>query len=234
MEYLEHVVKFNPSAMRIARLGLGMVGCCHWLGCLWWFVSDLELEGDVAVNAWHPDPEILASDRLGEKFAAAFFWGVGMVTAFVPYDIMPTTEIEVYTTALCMFVGLGLNAIVIGSMSAALQSIDAKKSIAAGKLDTIASYLRMNGVGPDLQGRILEFYEYLYTSSQSMEQLRLYQDLPPSLATRLSISLHRRFVAKCRFLIRLSDDRLLGVLLRLKPCIFVPSQVCKHPERTAI
>ena len=67
---------------------------------------------------------------------------------------------------------------------------------------------------------------YLYTSSQSMEDLRLLQDLPPSLATRLAITVHRRIVVRLPLFNTLSDLALLSVLARLHPIIFVPGQVC--------
>ena len=81
-----------------------------------------------------------------------------------------------------------------------------------------------------LQAHILEFYEYLYTSTQSMDDLKLYQDLPPSLATRLAINVHRRVVSRAPFLYALSDDALLAVLARLSAVIYVPGQVRKRRD----
>jgi len=238
LRHVEMVIKFNPSVMRLTKLFIMMLLFSHWLGCAWWFVADLELTETCETiggllsaacaepsNAWQPNADLLRSDRLGRQWSAAFFWGVGMVTAMVPYDIQPETEIEVWVTAISMFIGLLLNAFAIGSMASALSSLDAKKSIAAEKLDTLGHYLQINAIGPDLRSRIFEFYEYLYTSSQSMEDLHLYQDLPPSLATRLSITVNRRIIARCSFLLGLTDDLLLCVIGRLRPCIFVPAQV---------
>lgn len=54
---------------------------------------------------------------------------------------------------------------------------------------------------------------------------RLYHDLPPSLASRLAISVHKRMLSRCSFLAGLSDDLLLGVLSRLRPKIYVPGQM---------
>lgn len=191
-------------------------------------MADLELAatGDASShNDWHPPYHLLHNSTLSEQFATAFFWGAGMVTAMIPYDIEPSTAVESYFTAVCMFISLLLNAIVIGSMASALSSMDSKKAIAAGKLETIGAYLQMNKVEATLKGQILEFYEYLYTSSQSMENLRLYQDLPPSLASRLAISVHRRMLSRCALLAGLSSDALLGILSRLRPRIYVPAQI---------
>lgn len=58
-----------------------------------------------------------------------------------------------------------------------------------------------------------------------MQDLRVYQDLPPALAMRLAITVHRRILSRCPALCSLSDDALLGVLGRLKPRIYIPGQV---------
>ena len=88
-----------------------------------------------------------------------------------------------------------------------------------------AADLQLNNVSPELRCHILEYYEYLYTSTQSMQDLRIYQDLPPALAMRLAITVHRRLLARCPALCALSDDALLGVLGRLKPRIYIPGQI---------
>ena len=84
----------------------------------------------------------------------------------IPRDINCTTEAEFYVTSSCMFVGLLLNAFIIGSMASALNAMDFKKQICRGKLETIGLYLHVNEINPGLRSRILEYYEYLYTSSQ--------------------------------------------------------------------
>lgn len=136
-----------------------------------------------------------------------------------------TRRAEFYVTAFCMFVGLLLNAFIIGSMASALNAMDSKKQICRGKLETIGLYLLVNNVAQDLRARILEYYEYLYTSSQSFSDLNLLRDLPPSLGTRLAITAHRRLIARAPFLSSLSDTALLCVLKQLQPLIYVPSQV---------
>ena len=35
----------NPGVVLIFKLTLIMLFCCHWFGCLWWLISDLEQSG---------------------------------------------------------------------------------------------------------------------------------------------------------------------------------------------
>jgi len=229
LKQLEVSIQFNPSMLRVSKLMIIMISCCHWMGCLWWFIADLELnciKGNVCdANEWQPNNELLQSS-LGPQFSAAFYWGASFVTTMVPYDIEPKTSLEVYVTSTCMFVGLLLNAFVIGSMASAFASLDAKKEMCRGKLDMVSSYLRIQHVPVDLHNRILEFYTYQYTSSQSMiEDLNLFKVLPPSLAARLAINIHHKIVSRAAMFAALEDGALLAALAQLKPGVYVPGQV---------
>ena len=123
LKAVEVMLSFNPSAFRVLKLVLVMVCCCHYMGCAWWLVAGLELESALTPqNSWQPDAFLLNSD-LGTQFASGFFWGAGIVTAMVPYDVMPHTQIEYYVTATCMFIGLVLNAFVIMLIFMAIYAI---------------------------------------------------------------------------------------------------------------
>ena len=36
---------FNPAVVRMTQIIFGMILCCHWFGCLWWLISELEQTG---------------------------------------------------------------------------------------------------------------------------------------------------------------------------------------------
>ena len=237
------MIRFNPAALRIFKISVLMMLCCHWMGCAWWLVSELEIQANddgegararrldkamlEAQNGWQPPTDLLNDDSLGPQYWRAFFWGAGMVTGFVPYDIEPVTELEVLTTVVCMFLGVMINAVVIGSFTSALSSIDSKKEMCREKLETIGQYLIVHNVSSHLRNSILEYYEYLLTSSQSMEEQmrRELRELPPTLASRLALTVNRRIVTRCPFFKDLTDAALMTVLSKLRPRIYVPSQV---------
>ena len=136
------------TLMLICKLMMAMILCCHWFGCLWWLVSDLERseerdEGNLMAAWYAPDnswivPMWLAkSDDFGLKYSHAFLWGAGMVTAMVPRDIEAVTTLEAYITTIAMFIGLMLNAYVISSLTTALTSMNSKKQITGKKIETV-------------------------------------------------------------------------------------------------
>ena len=123
-----------------------------------------------------------------------------------------------------MFLGVLLNAVVIGSFTSALSSMDSKKELCRGKLETINSYLIHNVVPSTLRNSIVEYYEYLFVS-QSMEELNLLRELPPTLASQLAITVHRQIVKRCPFFVELSSAALITLLSKLRPVIYAPTQV---------
>lgn len=198
------MIKFNPGLLRVFKLcGISLL-CCHWFGCGWWLISDLEMNsGDelsshypFPENNWHPPPWLKFSPDLSLKYSHAFFWGAGMALGMVPRDVEPSTTLEVWITSATMFGGLVLAAVVISSFTSAFAAMDSKNALAGKQLDVIRNYLLLKAVPTDLRSRILEYYEYMFTSSQSMEDLKLLQHMPPNLATQLALSVNAKLISK--------------------------------------
>ena len=85
-----------------------------------------------------------------------------------PFDIEPTTTLEAIVTTLLMCFGLLLNAFVISSFTSAFASIDSKNQLAGKQLEIIRNYLLLKTVPVDIRSRILEYFQYIFTSNQSM------------------------------------------------------------------
>ena len=95
----------NPGILAVFKLVMISLLCCHWFGCMWWLISDLELSepslmGPVPLseNIWHPEPWLKQTNDLGTKYMQSFFWGAGMVTSLVPKDVEPATALESLVT----------------------------------------------------------------------------------------------------------------------------------------
>jgi len=233
-KYLANFEEFlNPGVLAVIQLSIIALMCCHWFGCLWWLISDLELQepelaarwytGDI--NSWHPPPWLKNEQSLWDKYMHSFFWGAGMVTSMVPRDIEPVTALEAGVTTVTMFVGLLLNAFVISSLTTALATMNSKKELAGKQLDTIRNYLLLKGVPADLRSRILEYYEYLFTSSESLASSVKVDEMPPNLSAQLVIAMYRKLAAKCTVFKEVSEPCLITLMQALTPRVFVPNQI---------
>jgi len=233
-KYLASFEEFiNPGVLAVTSLSAAALLCCHWFGCLWWLVSDLEIsEPDLmhqwyagVENTWHPPVWLKNEENLGAKYAFSFFWGAGMVTSTIPFDILPLTPFESIATTFMMFVGLLLNAYVISSLTSALASMNSQKELARKELGTVKTFLVMKGVPTDLRSRILEYFEYRLTSSQGLAKSINMEEMPANLHLQLLIAMCKTLAAKCPLFRDLSEPCVVTLMSRLKPCVFVPGQV---------
>ena len=64
----------------------------------------------------------------------------------------------------------------------------AKREFSTKQLHQIRNYLHLKRVQPELKSRILEYFEYLFTSSQSLNSMRMFDNLPASLGAQLKLS----------------------------------------------
>ena len=238
MEALEDL-GLDPNAITVVKLMSLVVFCCHLLGCLWWMVSDIERSEEelgpgpgswlaspwhAGENNWHP-PHWLKNDAsVTMKYTYSFLWGAGMVTSLVPRDIEPVTVTESILTTACMFIGLLLNAYIISALNQALASMNAKRQLTGKQLDSIKTYLVLKAVPPALRARIMEYYEYLLTSSAALQDMNMFDQLPLNLSAQLDLVTSRRLTSRCSFFHNVSNASLVALIAEFKACVYIPDQ----------
>ena len=223
----------DPGSLQLFKLVFVSLFSCHLFGCAWWLISDLEMSGDLGLendwyteeNKWQPANWLRQEPKLHIKYLHAFFWGAAMVTSMVPSDVMPVTSLEVSLTVTAMFYGLMMNAYVISSLTAALATMNSKKEIVGAQIQRIKSYLLVKHVPADIRSRILEYYEYQYTSSAGLAQMTVLNNMPPALKATLDLSSNRRLITRCPMFRQMTSASLLMLLDKMTPAVFVPNQV---------
>ena len=163
-------------------------------------------------------PEVLASNTIEEKWLYAFPWAIGIITSYAPFDLRATRPVESIFVCAALLVGMLINAAIISSTTSAYPELrpgDApqdgreghehylrfhgvKSSCRTRSSSTYGTrlgrtahsrprprYCTHRSLAPTSRRR---YYRYLCISSQSLEDLRTFRDLPPQLWLH---SLHR-------------------------------------------
>lgn len=92
---LEEQLKLNPSFVRLFKMFFAFVFLWHWVGCLWLFIYQLELDdGNVVTegedrNIWVP-PSYIVEGTQFHQWMHAFYWAMA-VTLGIGMDIYPHT-----------------------------------------------------------------------------------------------------------------------------------------------
>ena len=106
------VANFNPGLFRLIICLFSMLLACHWIGCFWYFILEVELRSKpskATIDAAYPTLEF---DRLHypleqiqgpfgavpteEVWLYGMLWASSVITGFVPFDITPGADGGVY------------------------------------------------------------------------------------------------------------------------------------------
>ena len=233
----------NPGVSRVLKLMLVLVCACHWIGCIWWCVGEIEQDGLIAYGGnasvrfedpeegskWGPSAWLRETQPSTNQYAHALLWGASMMTGFVPFDVMPSTLLEVLVTILALFFGLLANTVVISSTTSALQSISFKSARVVHKLETIDAYMRHKHVPALLARRINAFFEYQLSphraGSGGQHELG---ELPPSLAVELIMHTHQDLFRECPIFQLISPATSLSLVERFEAVVYIPGDIVIH------
>ena len=138
---LSYRSKFDPALVRVWQMAVGLLCASHWCGCLWWLIGlkQQELPHDPAVSPWGPSPWLLEQEFALQYFHA-FLWGVGMLTTQMPYDVLPSTALEVGVTACTILVALVIANLTTSSITSMLSSMDNRDAVYRAQMGTLTRY----------------------------------------------------------------------------------------------
>lgn len=239
----------SPGARQVLRVISLLVYTCHWMGCLWWTVGELEQDhpsellagNNSSLNTspdplggvpWGPSSWLRKTQPINNQYAHALLWGAGMMTGFVPKDVTPHTFPEVVVTVLALFFGLIVNTAIISSTTSALQSMSFKSARVEHKLQNILQYMRHKRVPAPLARSILGFYEYQLSPYRSGSGQNDVSDLPPILSMELIIHTHQNLFRECPIFRLVPPPTALCLVEHFESVVFVPEEVVIHEGKT--
>ena len=218
---LERYTRFNPGLLRVMRLLLILLICCHWTGCMWYYIGAVA-QRDV-YNEWTPTAE-LRGRSLIHKYLASFYWAFGLLTGIAPTNVSPETAVETLFSVLTLMGGVCISALVISSATSAVANLDAYAEMHQTELDAINGYLRFKRVPLDLRRRINNFHNYIWSSMQYMDQNSAISGLPPQLRLQLLLALNLRCLAGVPIFKHCDTRVIIIVVQSMKSAVFCPDE----------
>jgi len=221
------MLRFNPGLVRVGQLMLMLLLACHWTGCLWWLIGEIDIEGrelaiaDPESNTW-PASEWLQRQEFILRYAQSLLWGTGLMTTILPYDVVPRTITQTFVTIVVVSIGLLINVLFISATTTALQNMDAKFSAGRQKVEAISKYLLFKKVPTKLTTKIVDYYEYQNFVADQSVQLA---DLPHELSMELNIELYSSLIKNCPLFRLLDTSQVLHLLREMYVKVLMPSDI---------
>ena len=148
-----------------------MLFIAHFLACLWFLTTWLNLEDDPSVDgSWIDafDEGSAAEGPVIRQYFVSLFWVT--CTLFAQSPMPPTNDRE---RGFLMVVSL-LNRLfmgyIIGKISFLVATLDRQATLVAEKLEAIREYLLWRGTPRELATRIRRYYEYFYSRQAAFDE----------------------------------------------------------------
>ncbi|KAG7393791.1 hypothetical protein PHYBOEH_006019 [Phytophthora boehmeriae] len=206
----------NPSVLRMLKLTVIFLVSQHLIACTYYYIS----LNQSAHTTWAP--EIRTSDSLGQQYMDAFYFAIMVTTA---NDVSPTTPIEKLFTSVMLFVGIVINASIIGSAANLLANLDKEEIARKNQMDSINDYLRFKKVPLVLQNKIRRYYDYALTTRLQDPTESIFADLPDRLKLLLKLNLHSEFVRKVPLFRAVSHAGVVAIIQCLVSIVAMPGEI---------
>ncbi|RLN32208.1 hypothetical protein BBJ28_00005187 [Nothophytophthora sp. Chile5] len=208
----------NPSVLRMLKLTIIFLVSQHLIACTYYYIS----LNQGTETTWGPTNEIRQSKSLGNQYVDAFYFAIMVTTA---NDVNPNTPIEKLFTSVMLFVGIVINASIIGSAANLLSNLDKEEIARKNQMDSINDYLRFKKVPLNLQNKIRRYYDYALTTRLQDPTESLFADLPDRLKLLLKLNLHAEFVRRVPLFRALSHAGVVAIIQCLVPVVVMPGEV---------
>jgi hypothetical protein len=207
----------NPSLMRILTLTFIFFLTQHFIACAYYYIGlNYSLDND-----WGPNEELRASP-LSQQYIDALYFAIMVTTA---NDVNPTTATEKMFVTVMLFIGIVINASIIGSAANLLSNLDKEAIARKNQMDSINDYLRFKKVPLPLQNKIRRFYEYSLNSRMQDPTESLFAELPDRLKLLLRLNLNAEFIRKVPLFKVCSHAGVIAIVQCLVQIVAMPGEI---------
>ena len=222
--YNEYFVTFeegftfiHPAIMKLIQYVI-LFFHSHWIvACIYQWVLETEvtpysgfLLGDMKQND-------------GQKLIRAFFWAVGQMNGYA--NTNPYTDLETWCMLLVTVFGLCLYVSIVGTVGAILSDLNAQKEGFENFLDGIKAFMNYRKLTKDLQGKVIEYYSYLWKTRKTIDEDNMLAELPEHLKIEVSLFLNKDIIQKIPFFQHLEEQFINSLVLKLKPKVVLPNSL---------
>merc|ERR1719258_636358 len=102
-------------------------------------------------------------------------------------------------SSIIMVIGAVIYAVILGSVTAAVGSLDSQKQPLLDKMERLQNFVASNGIGEAMSQRILETHQYMWNVNSSFDDSGLLNTMPTHLRIDVLMALQKPLVIKAPF-----------------------------------
>ncbi len=197
----------NPALMRLVTFGFWFVTAVHLMACGWIAIGASE----TSRSAW-------------DQFLRALYWCVTTIATIGYGDYAPNhdSNVQIAYTIVVMVFGVGMYGYIIGNVSSLIANIDVARANYQKKMEEINDFLHTKKVPAALQGRVRNYYAYLWETQKSVSSVSMTEELPHTLSMEILLFLNRSILEKVSLFKNANEIFIREIVQLLRPMVFLP------------
>jgi voltage-gated potassium channel len=206
---LEESLRIIPALRRLVKLGYWLSMALHLLALGWILIGAGESSGP-------------AFDR----YLRALYWVTTTIATIGYGDYTPnhSSNLQIGYTIVVELFGVGMFTYIIANVSSLVSNLDVAKSAYQRRLDEVNAYLRAQRVPPELQGRVRDYYSYLWATQRGVTASSVLDDMPKSLSQEILLFLNRGMLDRVEIFQGANELFIRESVQLLKPRVFLPGE----------
>ncbi|XP_034062858.1 cyclic nucleotide-gated channel cone photoreceptor subunit alpha isoform X3 [Gymnodraco acuticeps] len=217
-----------PNMFRISNLVLYILTIIHWNACMFFAISKTIGFGTdtwVYPNISHPE-----YGRLARKYIYSLYWSTLTLTT-IGETPAPVRDVEFLFVISDFLTGVLIFASIVGNVGAMISNMNASRAEFQAKIDSIKQYMQFRKVSKDLEGRVIKWFDYLWTEKKTCDEKEVLKNLPDKLKAEIAINVHLDTLKKVRIFQGCEAGLLIELVLKLQPQVFSPGDyICKKGD----
>ncbi|KAL4659672.1 cyclic nucleotide-gated olfactory channel-like [Arapaima gigas] len=217
-----------PNIFRICNLVLYILVIIHWNACIYYAISkSLGFGSDTWV---YPNETTSEFDSLSRSYIYCLYWSTLTLTTIG--EMPPPVRDEEYLFVVFDFlVGVLIFATIVGNVGSMISNMNATRSEFQARIDAIKHYMQFRRVSKELEGRVIKWFDYLWTNKKAVDEQEVLKNLPDKLRAEIAINVHLETLKKVRIFQDCEAGLLVELVLKLRPQVFSPGDyICRKGD----
>ncbi|KAM3910705.1 cyclic nucleotide-gated channel alpha-2 [Leptodactylus fuscus] len=217
-----------PNIFRIFNLVLYILLIIHWNACIYYAISKAIGFGE---DTWvYPNVTDPAYGYLTREYVYCLYWSTLTLTT-IGETPPPVTDTEYLFVIFDFLVGVLIFATIVGNVGSMISNMNATRAEFQAKIDAIKHYMQFRKVSKDLEAKVIQWFDYLWTNKKTVDEREVLKNLPDKLRAEIAINVHLETLKKVRIFQNCEAGLLVELVLKLRPQVFSPGDyICRKGD----
>ena len=217
-----------PNIFRICNLVLYILIIIHWNACIYFAISkSLGFGSDTWV---YPDMSDPVYGSLTRCYVYCLYWSTLTLTTIGEMPA-PVRDEEYLFVVFDFLVGVLIFATIVGNVGSMIANMNATRAEFQARIDAIKHYMHFRRVSKELEGRVIKWFDYLWTNKKAVDEQEVLKNLPNKLRAEIAINVHLLTLKKVRIFQDCEAGLLVELVLKLRPQVYSPGDyICRKGD----